>query len=218
MKSRSKNNKSKNNNQNNSSDNDIFKEKTKLTVKEILLNLVDFTADFAKCFERRRGDFEIVDIYKNWRDIDRDNYYQQMWKLEKRGYIKKYLEGKKSNFQLTEKGKQKALKYIFSDLKIKTPKTWDKKWRMVIFDIPEEKKSLREAVRLKLKQFGFLQLQKSVWVYPFDCQEIIYTLKYIYSLGKNVQYILAETIETEIDLVDYFYEQELLNRKIKLMR
>lgn len=199
---------------NNNLDN-ITKEKIKLTVKEILLTLVDFSAEFMKCFERRQGDFEIVDIYKKWRQIDKDSFYKKLWILEKQGYIKKYKSKKNSELLLTEKGMQKASKYIFNDWKIKPPKIWDKKWRLVIFDIPEEKKHLRNTVRDKLKSFGFLQLQKSVWVFPFDCQEIIFALKYIYSLGKNVQYILAENIETEMDLIDYFYEEGILSKKIK---
>lgn len=40
---------------------------------------------------------------------------------------------------------------------------WDGRWRIVVFDIPESKRAVRNALRGKLKQWGFVQWQKSVW-------------------------------------------------------
>ena len=41
---------------------------------------------------------------------------------------------------------------------------WDGKWRIVIFDIPEEKRIIRNLFRRNLKKWGFKHLQKSVWI------------------------------------------------------
>lgn len=43
-------------------------------------------------------------------------------------------------------------------------KEWDGIWRVVIFDIPEQKRVLRNLFRRNLKKWGFQPLQKSVWV------------------------------------------------------
>lgn len=43
-------------------------------------------------------------------------------------------------------------------------KDWDGKWRVVIFDIPEEKRIIRNLFRRNLKKWGFKHLQKSVWI------------------------------------------------------
>lgn len=43
-------------------------------------------------------------------------------------------------------------------------KNWDGKWRIVIFDIPEEKRIIRNLFRRNLKKWGFKHLQKSVWI------------------------------------------------------
>jgi len=43
-------------------------------------------------------------------------------------------------------------------------KDWDRKWRIVIFDIPEEKRIIRNLFRRNLKKWGFKHLQKSVWI------------------------------------------------------
>ncbi len=43
-------------------------------------------------------------------------------------------------------------------------KDWDGKWRVVIFDIPEEKRLIRNMFRRNIKKWGFKHLQKSVWI------------------------------------------------------
>jgi phenylacetic acid degradation operon negative regulatory protein len=45
---------------------------------------------------------------------------------------------------------------------------WDGKWRMVIFDIPEESRDKRDLLRLLLKRQGFIKLQASVFVNPYS--------------------------------------------------
>lgn len=41
---------------------------------------------------------------------------------------------------------------------------WDGKLRIVIFDIPEQKRVIRNLFRRNIKKWGFKPLQKSVWV------------------------------------------------------
>lgn len=40
---------------------------------------------------------------------------------------------------------------------------WDGCWRIVIFDIPERQRVVRDLFRRNLKNWGFKQVQKSVW-------------------------------------------------------
>lgn len=42
--------------------------------------------------------------------------------------------------------------------------SWDGKFRLVIFDIPEQKRAVRNLFRRRLKDWGFKNWQKSVWV------------------------------------------------------
>lgn len=44
------------------------------------------------------------------------------------------------------------------------PKDWDGKWRIVVFDIPEQRRIIRNLFRRNLKKWGFRHLQKSVWI------------------------------------------------------
>lgn len=63
---------------------------------------------------------------------------------------------------LTENGKKKVLQFNLEDLKTLPQEKWDGKWRMIIFDIPENLKRARHSLRNKFKEWNFYPLQKSV--------------------------------------------------------
>ena len=95
---------------------------------------------------------------------------------------------------LTDKGKKKVLQYSINELKIKKTPKGDGYFRVIIFDIRENKKSAREIFRKKLKELEFKQLQRSVFVSPYECREEIDFLKNVYGLAPYVSYILAKEI------------------------
>lgn len=98
-------------------------------------------------------------------------FSQELKRLEKMGSVKFVEKDGKLVAQLTKEGEKKIAKYEFEEMKIQKPKKWDGKWRLVIFDIPEGKKTAREFLRQKLISLGFYQLQKSVYIQPFPCIE-----------------------------------------------
>lgn len=104
----------------------------------------------------------------------------------------------------SEEGKKLFYKYKIDELKIKKPKRWDGKWRVVIFDIPEKKRLARDVLRNKLKELGFYSLQKSVFVYPYDCQREIELIKTVYEIGPYVYFLLVEGIDRQKRLEKFF--------------
>ncbi len=105
--------------------------------------------------------------------------------LRRRGLIETQREGYDVRIALTKEGKKQAGKYQIDDLEIEKPKKWDKKWRVVIFDIPNASRMIRDIFRRKLKEFGFYPLQQSVWIYPYSCQEEIKLLREFFGLNKK---------------------------------
>lgn len=85
-------------------------------------------------------------------------------RLRENGLID-FIDDKTLTMKLTEQGKEKALlaRMLLEDEK------WDGKWRIVIFDIPEKRRIARDMLRLKLKTWGFIAWQKSVWVTKKNC-------------------------------------------------
>lgn len=105
---------------------------------------------------------------------------------------------------LTQNGKNKALTYNMNKMKIAKPTKWDKKWRIVMFDIPENRKKHRDALRFHLKDLGFFEYQKSVFAHPFECtDELDYVIEF-YDLRKFVRVIIAEKLDNELHLKKHF--------------
>ena len=105
---------------------------------------------------------------------------------------------------LSEEGKKKILIYNIENLKLKRQSKWDGHWRLFIFDIPEKFKRERYILSKKLKEIGMYQLQKSVYVYPFECKdELEFIIKY-FGFRKDVRFILAKEIDNELHLRKIF--------------
>ncbi|TSC95060.1 MAG: hypothetical protein CEN87_72 [Parcubacteria group bacterium Licking1014_1] len=117
------------------------------------------------------------------------------------------IKNKKDKFtvKLTKKGKKIVKEILFEGMKIEKQKIWDKKWRIVIFDIPEQKKRhMRDAMRQKLQRIGFYQLQKSVWVHPYPCEKEVQLLCEVFSINPFVNIITAEKIYDDDILLECF--------------
>jgi DNA-binding transcriptional regulator PaaX len=118
--------------------------------------------------------------------------------LKRRKLIEIIQEGDdKIKVQLTNKGQKRIKEFCLEALEIKKPKVWDKKWRILIFDIPTKPKiynMAREALRRKIKDLGFYQMQKSTWVYPYECEDEILFIAEIFQVQKHIEIITAEKL------------------------
>mgnify|MGYP001582614799 CR=1 FL=1 len=121
------------------------------------------------------------------------------------GYLVTISENGKKYLQLTKKGERHAALIGEGALVPKKPKRWDGKWRILIFDIPEQRKYIREKIRTTLAFLGFVRLQDSVWVYPYDCEDIIIILKTDLRIGRDMLYIIADKIEYDMQLRKQFF-------------
>ena len=126
-------------------------------------------------------------------------------RLKKKGYVEFIETGRGSKtMRLTQKGKSAADRIASGNMKIPTPRRWDNKWRIVIFDIREKRKGLRDKIRSMVQGMGFFRLQDSVWVYPYDCEEIMTLLKANLKIGSELLYIIADAIEFDRSLRAHF--------------
>jgi len=136
--------------------------------------------------------------FKKWRKYKTRNLSNTFYRLRKEGCLDIQKKGHRVYISLTEKGRRMANWLQIDSLEIKKPKKWDKKWRIVIFDIVQLKTLMRNAFREKLKELGFCLLQKSVWVCPYECQDEIELLRDFFGLNKKeIRLITAENIEED---------------------
>ena len=114
---------------------------------------------------------------------------------------------KKGKFvvELTKEGKRKFNEIQFEKLQITKPPRWDKKWRIVIFDIPDKSfKRARDVLRSKLKEWNFYPLQKSVWVCPWPCENEIQLVAELYGIAPYVNIVVAEKILEDHSVREHF--------------
>jgi len=157
----------------------------------------------------RRPDiyFSIVKkIAKEWKKINERSLRDSIRKLYKSKMID-FRENQDGTVLtvLTNKGKKQILKYDIDKIEIKKPARWDKLWRLVVFDIPEDKNLGRKALAAKLKELGFYPMQKSVYIYPYECKDEIDFITEIFELSPYVRFLRVKDIDIELDLKERFY-------------
>lgn len=179
----------------------------KLTSQEILLSLFDLATPF---FSASRLYRKSVNQYLEKRAFDRSNFFVRLKYLKQQKYIQIFVEGKEKYVELTPKGIKRAKKLTLNNLEINRPKKWDKKWRVVIFDVPEKQHHNRDIFRDQIKQMGFIQIQKSVYVYPFECAKEIALLSEILNIARFITIMISEIIQGEEQIVRHFLKNEIL--------
>lgn len=111
-------------------------------------------------------------------------------RMSKQGWVQSRREGNKSYYYLTEIGKKRmdeASKRIF---KLKSSE-WDGSWRMLIYSIPEEKRSIRDELRKELIWSGFGSLTFSCYISPNSLEEQVYHMIARYGIEEYVDFFIA---------------------------
>lgn len=147
----------------------------------------------------------VHNFYQPLKKYKPDQVKRSLSYLHKRKLIGIGQEGDKTVIKITEKGRDRLLKFRLEDLQIKPMKKWDKKFRLVIFDIPEKFRYARQVFAAKLREIGFVLLQKSAWICPHQCLDEIEFLVGVYAIKPFVRVVTIDASELE------FYWQKKFN-------
>ena len=152
--------------------------------------------------------FFIVNLMKGLKRLKKypnKKVYDTFYKLKEQGLVNYYEKNNQIYISLTEKGKKKAGWMQIDDLKIEKPKKWDGKWRILLFDISEMKRTYREALRGKLKELDFRLFQKSAWINPYNCAKEVNLLKSFFGLSdKEAKLIVSREIGGDKEFRRFF--------------
>ena len=159
-----------------------------LKLKDVILLTLEKAVDGAVVF---------ADFYDNPRrfvwygpyEYPKSTLSAALARLRKKELIEKTIDEGKVILKLTEAGNDWLLMHKDESL-VK----WDGIFRMVIFDIPESHKSVREVLRKKLKEWRFVKWQKSVWVSKKPLTEKIRNL--VRELGVGDWVLVVESNNT----------------------
>lgn len=191
--------------------NKLWKEskKQKITPKEILYGLIEAPINALLIIgESKPYRVSINEFYRDER-FSCDDLAQKIYRMRKSKLIRKFVENNTLYLELTDKGR-KSLAWEEID-KLKTKKIkWDGRFRLAMFDVPEEKKSVREMIRRKLETIGFISLQKSVFIFPHECNNEINAIAYYCGAGKYLKYMVVDIIEGEEDIITKFLNRGII--------
>ncbi|MCX6809874.1 MAG: hypothetical protein NTZ65_03975 [Candidatus Berkelbacteria bacterium] len=113
-----------------------------------------------------------------------------------------YLSGEE--IRLTKKGERLLKQIEVEEITIEPKDSWDGNWHLVCYDIPEKYKGRRNYLRRKLIEFNFYQIQKSLWVYPYECQEEIAVLCQNIGVAPFVAYLNTDHLPQQEKLMRLF--------------
>ncbi len=149
-------------------------------------------------------DKSLADLYKNSkttttkrRIVDTCNL------LARRGFLSVGTVDNQKVYKITEKG----LKHISSRSQgviVKDKSTWNGRWYLVCFEIPEAKKAARNQLIILLKRNDFKRYSKSVWLTPYNPSSFLEGIRNQLDLKKEIKLIVAHYVDKENQLKRYF--------------
>lgn len=142
--------------------------------------------------------------YEVWKRFNIPYLKRNLQRLEKQKLVEITEEEGKQVVKVTENGKRKILKYALDELAIEKPKIWDRKWRLVSYDIPEDSKIIRKVFASFLKDWGFYPLHKSLFLHAYPCESQIEFLREYLGVGECVRIFTVSDIENDGSFRDFF--------------
>lgn len=136
-----------------------------------------------------------MDQRRRKREILKTVYY-----MKSRGYLAGDYE---HGLQLTGKAKRQLAKRKGA-LSVAIPERWDKHWRVIVYDIPEKQQQGRRALTRLLREMGCFQLQKSTWITPFSCRDVIAIAAAEAKVDQYVTYLEATYLDNQQPLLARF--------------
>jgi len=158
----------------------------------------------AMFFNGVKAAFNSLDTYNGQKKIGKyEKYRQTAYYLKRKGLVS--LETNRSGerfLKLTGKGQ---LELLLLKAGPNSTKTWDGKWRIIFFDIPETVKNQRQKLRKQLLSYGFLKMQASAYVSPYSLNRE--AIDYLKKTGL-IEYIRIgklEELDDDRDLRKHFH-------------
>ncbi len=105
---------------------------------------------------------------------------------------------------ITKKGMKHARRLSLETIKLPLMPVWDKKWRLLFYDMPVKFNAARMAFRNTADELGMYPLQKSLWVYPYRCEAEILFVADFFGVAKFVNFAVAESLFDEDMLLKFF--------------
>lgn len=119
--------------------------------------------------------------------------------LQEAGLLEKTSSGQSDYARLTKKGRRKVHSITLEQEHALLSPTWDGKWRIIMLDLPEERKDQRDALRYLLKKAGFVCLKNSVWVSPLPYEHLFGNIKKDFDLTTELMIFVTDSLDPQTE-------------------
>lgn len=123
--------------------------------------------------------------------------------LELDGYIENLNSDNKCYFRLTKEGRKKLHSIKLDSESSLISVNWDGYWRIILLDLPEERKNERNALRYLLKKAGFVCLKNSVWISMYPFEHLFNNIKKDLGLSTELIIIVTDKLDEKTEK-DFF--------------
>src|SRR3990167_521773 len=113
------------------------------------------------------------------------------------GYAEIHKSERQNYAKITAQGKTKLNTMALESEDALVPQTWDGFWRIILLDLPENRKSERESLRYLLKKAGFVCLKNSAWISPYPYEHLFTNIKKDLNLSAEMIIITTQFIDEE---------------------
>lgn len=120
--------------------------------------------------------------------------------LVESGCVEIHKSDNQKYLKITSKGKSKLNTIQLEGEETLVPRTWDGFWRIIILDLPEERKNEREALRYLLKKANFVCVKNTVWVSPQPYENLFTNIKKDLNLETELMIIVTDKLDSETNL------------------
>lgn len=99
--------------------------------------------------------------------------------------------------RLTKDGKKKLSILKLDDDTTLVNTNWDGFWRIILLDLPEDRKNERESLRYLLKKANFVCLKNSAWISPFPYEHLFMNIKKDLGLTTEMMIFVTQFVDDE---------------------
>jgi phenylacetic acid degradation operon negative regulatory protein len=111
---------------------------------------------------------KLFEPYEWWEYKEQMRY--RFYRLERNGLVTREQRAGQLVYRITDLGRLEALGG--RDPESRWRRRWDRRWRMVLFDLPASRRKVRQRFWRWLRDNGFGYLQNSVWIHPDPVAEV----------------------------------------------
>jgi phenylacetic acid degradation operon negative regulatory protein len=180
-----------------------LRQKQSLGLRHNLLTYIGYSLEGKFRYNKLSSDFIQIGI-----NHEASTLRKEFSLLKKEGLITFKLRYRKPYPILTTKGKLE----IKTRLASKKFDHWDGKWRVVLFDLPQDDRKYRLLLVEELLALGFAPLHRAAYISPYPVTKIVERMTNHWGIRQNLSFLTVAELENEKNLAKCWNLDEINNK------